>query len=65
MGLKKSGNKNIRASGIEQLLNDQKYRKNKRAWESSLKQHLPIDDLPDFDTIYKAFYNIIKNIFES
>ena len=59
---KKAENKNIEILNVEQFVNGQKLRKNKRAWESSLKQHLPINALPDFDTVYSQLKLMVGNI---
>lgn len=63
--LKKAETKNIEISNIEQFVNNQKSKKNKRAWESSIKQHLPINALPDFDTVYSNLHKIVKSIINS
>ncbi len=60
--LKKAETKNIEISNVEQFVNTEKQRKNKRAWESSLKQHLPINTLPDFDTVYSQLKLIVENV---
>ena len=59
---KKAELKNIEISNIEQFMNNQKSFKNRRAWESSLKQHLPINALPDFDTVYSQLKLMVENI---
>jgi predicted nucleotidyltransferase component of viral defense system len=63
--LKKAETKNIQISNVDQFVNAQKLRKNKRAWESSLKQHLPINALPDFDMVYSELFKTIKIILNS
>ncbi len=60
--LRKSNSKNIEITNVEQFVNEQKQRKNKRAWENSLKQHLPDNTLPDFDMVYSSLYDILKEI---
>lgn len=61
----KSKNKNIVISGISDFINNEKASKNKRAWESSLGNHLPANKLPDFDIIYKSITKFIENILDS
>ena len=63
--LKKAESKNIEIKNVEQFVNEQKQRKNKRAWESSLTQHLPAKVLPDFDMVYLDLYNFVKEILNS
>ncbi len=63
--LKKSKSKNIEITNVEQFVNTQKQRKNKRAWESSLTQHLPVHSLPDFDVVYKKLHQITETILKS
>jgi predicted nucleotidyltransferase component of viral defense system len=63
--LKKAETKNIEIVNVDQFVNPQKMRKNKRAWESSLKQHLPINSLPDFDTVYSQLELIIENVLKA
>ena len=58
----KAEKKNIEILNVEQFVNGQKFRKNKRAWEVSLKQHLPINALPDFDMVYSQLKQIVKNV---
>ena len=63
--LRKSKSKNIEITNVEQFVNEQKQRKNKRAWESSLKQHLPINALPDFDLVYTELSKIVTTVLYS
>ncbi len=63
--LKKAEAKNIEIVNANQFVNPQKMRKNKRAWESSLKQHLPINALPDFDTVYSQLKLIVEEILKA
>jgi len=63
--IQKAESKKITISNVKQFVNEQKYRKNKRAWESSLKQHLPINALPDFDVVYAELFDIVETILES
>jgi len=58
----KSKNKNISCCYFDDLMNPQKYKNNKRAWESSLHYHLPKDKLLDFDTAYSIVEKFVKNI---
>ncbi len=59
---KKSTNKNIEIVNVMQFVNNIKYRKNKRAWESSLGYHLPQGKLIDFNDAYKKVEQFVKNI---
>jgi predicted nucleotidyltransferase component of viral defense system len=61
----KAANKNITINSIQDFINDNKYRKNKRAWQSSLGYHLAVGDLPDFDSVYKNINSFIANILNS
>ncbi|MCD4694715.1 MAG: nucleotidyl transferase AbiEii/AbiGii toxin family protein [Bacteroidales bacterium] len=63
--LKKAEAKNIEIVNVDQFVNPQKMRKNKRAWESSIKQHLPINALPDFDMVYSQLKLIIENVLKA
>lgn len=62
MLLLKAENKNIEIISTDQFVNPIKQKKNKRAWISSLGQHLPSDSLPDFDLVYKDLFQIVSNI---
>lgn len=62
--IKKANSKDIEIVGIEQFINDEKLRKNKRAWNSSLSHHLPIEKLPEFDLVYADLKGIINNIMQ-
>ena len=59
---KKSKDKNIIITGLGDFVNPEKGRKNKRAWNSSLGNHLPENKLPDFDDVYKNIQTFIENI---
>ena len=37
---------------LNDFVNEEKRRKNKRAWISSLKDHLPENKLPEFKIVY-------------
>lgn len=63
--LNKAKSKNIEIVNPGQFINTQKQRKNKRAWESSLKQHLPINALPDFDLVYTELSKIVTTVLYS
>ena len=58
----KAESKGIVISNINQFVNSLKSAKNKRAWENSLKQHIPVNALPDFETVYSQLKLIINNI---
>ncbi|MCF8458182.1 MAG: nucleotidyl transferase AbiEii/AbiGii toxin family protein [Bacteroidales bacterium] len=58
----KSNDKNIVVTGIEDFVDPIKGRKNKRAWHSSLADHLPEHKLPDFDEVYGAIKEFIEKI---
>ncbi len=62
---RKAGSKNIEITNVEQFVNTRKQRKNKRAWENSLKQHLSVRSLPDFDVVYTELHQIIETILKS
>lgn len=57
--------KDIEIVNIEQFVNQQKQQKNRRAWESSLKQHLPVNALPDFDIVYTELFEIVNAVLKS
>ena len=60
--IRKADSKGIEISGVEQFVNDEKRRKNKRAWQSSLGHHLPIGKLPEFDSVYDDLKRFIELI---
>jgi predicted nucleotidyltransferase component of viral defense system len=57
--------KSINITGINDFVNSDKSRKNKRAWSSSLGDHLPENKLPDFDDVYKSIKIFIEKILNS
>ena len=63
--IQKANSKGIEISGVEQFVNDEKLRKNKRAWKSSLGHHLPIAKLPDFDFVYNDLTKVVAEIIQS
>jgi predicted nucleotidyltransferase component of viral defense system len=63
--VEKASDKNIVISGIEDFVNPIKQRKNKRAWQSSLGDHLPENKLPDFDEVYEITKKFIVKILNS
>lgn len=63
--IKKAMDKNIVISGIDDFANPIKERKNKRAWQSSLGDHLPENKLPDFDEVYEIIKKFIVKILNS
>ncbi len=63
--IQKANSKGIEISGVEQFVNDEKLRKNKRAWQSSLGHHLPIAKLPDFDFVYNDLTKVVTEIIQA
>ena len=61
----KAEDKNIKINSISDFVNEKKENSNKRAWQSSLGDHLPIGDLPDFDTVYNNIKQFIDSILKS
>jgi len=61
----KAKDKNILISGVKDFVNPKKGRSNKRAWQSSLGEHLPVGKLPDFDEVYSNTEHFIKKILNS
>jgi len=60
--LLKAENKNIEIISAEQFVNPIKQKKNKRAWQSSLGQHLASNAFPEFDFVYKDLSRIVSHI---
>ncbi len=60
--IKKADNKNININGIDDFINDDKEKKNKKEWESSLKYQLSKEELPDFNMVYSGIPTFIKKI---
>jgi predicted nucleotidyltransferase component of viral defense system len=54
--------KNVKFNSVNDFINQEKGRKNSRAWVSSLGNHLPENQLPDFDTVYNDVYQFIEKI---
>ncbi len=63
--LKKSENKNIKITGVNDFINDDKEKKNKKEWESSLKYQLSKEELPDFNKVYSRIPEFIEKILNS
>ena len=61
----KAKSKNIIIESVDQFVNNEKMKKNKRAWENSLSLHLPINSLPNFDMVYSNIHRIITSIINS
>ncbi len=61
----KSKDKGLIITGIEDFVDPKKGRKNKRAWHSSLADHLPENKLPDFDEVYELIKDFIEKILNS
>ncbi len=60
--MRKANSKGIEISGVEQFVNDNKQRKNRRAWQSSLSHHLPSGKLPDIDSVYGELKRFIDSV---
>ncbi len=58
----KAKHKNIEITGITDFVNERKARSNKRAWQQSLRDHLPLGELPDFDNAYENTRLFIEKI---
>lgn len=63
--LYKAKDKDILISEISDFINEKKARSNKRAWQSSLGDHLPVGNLPDFDIVYSKVKQFIEKILNS
>lgn len=61
----KADAKVIKINSIQNFANEDKHRKNKKAWHSSLEDHLPIGDLPEFDVVYQHMIYFIEKILKS
>lgn len=59
---RKSKRKDIECCSFEDFVNSRKYKRNKRAWESSLTYHLPIGQLIDYDIAYLQVSQFVKDI---
>ncbi len=60
--IEKSNDKGIEIKAVSDFVTEEKYRKNKRAWQSSLGNHLPVGKLSDFDSTYKDVEQFIEKI---
>ena len=58
----KSSNKKVECCTYQDFVNQDKYMKNKRAWESSLVYHLPQGKLVDYDTAWKEVEKLVELI---
>ena len=58
----KAEDKNIKIIDVNDFVNAEKERKNNRAWQSSLADHLPEHKLPDFEIVYQAVKEFIVKI---
>ena len=58
----KSESKNIDCCNYDDFVNHGKYRKNKRAWQSSLAYHLPHGRLIEYDKAYEKTEQFVENI---
>lgn len=61
----KATDKKIEITGLENFVNENKGNINKRAWTSSLGDHLPVGELPDFDISYSNAKQFIEQILNS
>lgn len=61
----KAIDKKIEIKNISDFVNEKKGNINKRAWESSLGNHLPVGELPDFDLTYSKIKLFIEQILNS
>jgi predicted nucleotidyltransferase component of viral defense system len=59
---KKSELKNLTIQGSSDFVNEEKYLKNKQAWQDNLAHQLSVQDLPDFDIIYDELTLFIKTL---
>jgi predicted nucleotidyltransferase component of viral defense system len=57
--------KDIKITNIEQFVNEEKRKRNKRAWSESLKLQMSVKKLPDFDVAYDTIISFISNILNS
>lgn len=60
--LKKSELKNLTVEGVTDFVNEEKYIKNKRAWNQSMSHQIPVEYLPDFDTVYKELTHFLTTL---
>lgn len=58
----KSDSKNINCCYFDDFINQKTYKSNKRAWESSLKYHLPAGQQVDYDIAYLKVEQFVMNI---
>ncbi len=58
----KTESKSIDCCNYDDFVNQTKYERNKRAWETSLTYHLPEGQLLDYDTAYSKVEEFVKNI---
>lgn len=63
--IQKAENKFVDISNVENFVNEQKYKLNKRAWESSLIHQISAEQLPYFDDAYNRLYLFIEKILNS
>jgi predicted nucleotidyltransferase component of viral defense system len=61
----KAKSKGIKINDTHDFVNLIKGRTNKRAWQSSLGNHLPAGELPDFDKVYNKLRQFIEKILNS
>ena len=62
---RKAADKNIIITNADDFVNADKNRKNKRAWDRSLADHLPVHKLPDFDKVSRSVREFIVKILNS
>ncbi len=58
----KSVNKNITITGINNFVNEDKKKKNNRAWKKTLEHQLSKEQLPNFDEVYNQILKFIKSV---
>jgi len=61
--LNKAKDKDIKITNINQFVNDEKKRKNQRAWESSLNHQISDGELPEFEIAYNEVKNFVGSLF--
>lgn len=62
---RKAADKNIIITNADDFVNADKNRKNKRAWNRSLADHLPVHKLPDFEKVSRSVREFIVKILNS
>jgi len=60
--LKKASDKGIIINSVDDFVNPNKERKNKRAWNTSLADHLPENKLTEFNDVYVSVKQFVANV---